>query len=88
VLAAYLGATLLVGVLVLVGILLLGGTAGPLVVLGFAVVAGALVFGWARRRLAAYEPTDEDRLLWLTATGILALAVILAAVSAVLVALS
>jgi hypothetical protein len=85
VLAAYLVAALLVGVVVLLGIVLLGGSGGPVVVLGAAAVLSWLVSTWARRRLASYELSGEDRLLLLTATGILALSVLLAAVSAVLV---
>ena len=87
VLAAYLVAALVLGAAVLAGIVGLGGAAGPLLVLVFALAAGGLVFSWARRRLKGHALTDEDRLLQNTATGVLALAVLLAAVSAVLVAL-
>ena len=86
VLARYLGGAVAIAVAVLLGIVLLGGTGGPLVVLVCGVAAGALLFAWSRRRLAAFALSDEDRLLWLTATGLLVLAVLLAAVSAVLVA--
>jgi hypothetical protein len=88
VLAGYLGGALVVGIAVLVGIVLLGGTGGPLVVLVGAAAAAALLYRWGRRRLAVFALSDEDRMLWLTATGLLVLAVLLAAVSAVLVTLS
>jgi hypothetical protein len=88
VLAGYLGAALVVGVAVLVGIVALGGNGGPLVVLAFALGCAGLAFAWARRRLAAFELAGEERLLWMTATGVLLLSVALAAVSALLVALT
>jgi hypothetical protein len=88
VLAGYLGAALVVGVAVLVGIVTLGGTGGPLLVLAFALACAGLAFAWARHRLAAFELATEDRLLWMTATGVLLLSVALAAVSALLVAVS
>lgn len=87
VLAAYLGAALVVGVAVLVGIITLGGSAGQLVVLAVALASAGLAFAWARRRLGAFELADEERLLWMTATGVLLLSVGLSAVSALLVAL-
>ena len=86
VVARYLGGAVAIAIAVLAGIVLLGGSGGPLVVLVAVAAAAALLFGWARRRLAAFTLSGEDRLLWLTATGLLVLAVLLAAVSAVLVA--
>ncbi|HSD76630.1 MAG TPA: hypothetical protein VLA98_04470 [Solirubrobacteraceae bacterium] len=87
-LAGYLAGALATGVAVLLGIVLLGGTAGPVVVLGYALAAAVAARRWAGARLAGAELTAEDRILRTTATGVLVLAVLLAAASALVAALA
>lgn len=83
IIAAYLGAAAVIGVLTLAGIATVGGTFGPPLVFVaiLALSAGALRF--FAGRLAGAELTDEDRLMRLLATGVLITAVILALISAV-----
>lgn len=81
--AAYIVAAGILGVLTLVGIGTLGGVFGPILV--FLVVL-ALAFSLQRnvaQRLEGLELSEEDRLMRLLATGVLATAVVLAFVSAV-----
>lgn len=83
VIAGYLAAAGVIGVLTLLGIATLAGTFGPIIV--FVVVLFAAV-GVQRRvaaRISAVDLTDEDRLMRLLATGVLLTAVVLAFVSAV-----
>ena len=83
VIAGYLAAAGVIGVLTLLGIATLAGTFGPIIV--FVVVLFAAV-GVQRRvasRISGTDLTDEDRLMRLLATGVLLTAVVLAFVSAV-----
>lgn len=83
VIAAYLGAAGLIGVLTLLGIATLAGTFGPilvfLVVLGVSVAVQRAV----AVRIEGVELSDDDRIMRMLATGVLITAVVLALISAV-----
>lgn len=83
VIAAYLGAAGLIGVLTLLGIATLAGTFGPilvfLVVLGVSVAVQRAVAS----RIEGVELSDDDRVMRMLATGVLITAVVLALISAV-----
>lgn len=81
--AAFIVAAGILGVLTIVGIGTIGGLFGPILV--FLVVL-TLAFTLQRNvaaRLDGMELTDEDRLMRMLATGVLATAVVLAFVNAV-----
>ena len=84
VLAGYLLASALVGVLTLLGIALLGGALGPFLVLAAVVVLAGLISREATRRLAGASLADEDRVIQTMAGGMLVISVILALSGAVL----
>lgn len=82
-LAAYIVAAGILGVLTIVGIGTVGGLFGPILV--FLVIL-TLAYSLQRnvaRRIAEMELSEEDRLMRLLATGVLATAVVLAFISAV-----
>jgi hypothetical protein len=82
-LAAYLGAALVLAIVVLAGTMALNGTAAPWIVLAI-VTAGALATqGTIGMRLAEAELTDDDRLLQTLAGGLLVLVVVFAIIAAV-----
>lgn len=87
-LAIYLGIAMVVSVVTVLGIALLGGTGGPLIVFAYVLLAAGLTQRWAVRRLAGATMTDEDRMMQTMAGGLLAISVALAAISAVVLALS
>lgn len=81
--AAFIVAAGILGVLTIVGIGTIGGLFGPILV--FLVVL-TLAFSLQRNvaaRLEGMDLTDEDRLMRMLATGVLATAVVLALVNAV-----
>lgn len=82
-LAAYVAAAMFLALLVVLGIAILGGTVGPLIVLAYAVLGAGLLHRWATRRLTGLDLSDEDRVMQTMAGGLLILAVVLAAISAV-----
>ncbi|MBJ7330848.1 MAG: hypothetical protein JHC95_13185 [Solirubrobacteraceae bacterium] len=82
--AAYLGLSALIGVLALLGIATLGGELGPAVHFLLVLSASTAAFRWATARTEGLELTEEDKLMRLLATGILAISVLLALISAVL----
>lgn len=84
VLAGYVSAAALVGLLTLAGISSLGGTYGPFIVLAAVVVSAGLVGREATRRLAGASLTDEDRVIQTMAGGLLVISVILSLSGAVL----
>ncbi|MBA2348645.1 MAG: hypothetical protein H0V81_10160 [Solirubrobacterales bacterium] len=84
VLAGYLIAAVVVGVLTLLGIALLGGSLGPFVVLAAVVVVAGLISRAATARLAGASLTDEDRVVQTMAGGMLVICVVLSLSSAVL----
>lgn len=88
VLAGYLVAAMVLGVLTLVGIALLGGALGPFVVLAVVVVAAGLIGRTATARLAGAELTDEDRVMQTMAGGMLVICVILSLFGVVLTLLT
>lgn len=83
IIGAYVGAAALLGLLTLVGIASLGGLFGPilvfLAVLGLALALQRTI----ARRIEGLELTEQDRLMRMLATGVLATAVVLALISAI-----
>lgn len=84
-LGAYLAGAVLIAILVLLGILMLQGTLGPWVVLVADALATVLLFRWAQARLADLPLSDEDRIMQTLAGGMLAIVLLFAAVSAVVI---
>lgn len=82
-LAAYIVAAGILGVLTLVGIGTLGGLFGPILVFLVVLVLALSLQRNVARRIEGLELSEEDRLMRLLATGVLATAVVLAFVSAV-----
>jgi hypothetical protein len=87
VLARYLACALAIAIATVLGIAGLGGTAGPLIVLGYVLLGAGLTFRWAQRRLAGQTMTDDDRMMQTMAGGLLLISVTLAAVSALVLTL-
>lgn len=87
-LAVYLGLAMLIAILTVLGIAMLGGTGGPLIVFAYVVVGAGLTYRWAAGRLAGATMTDEDRMMQTMAGGLLAISVLLATVSAVVLAVT
>ena len=87
-LAIYLGLAMLISVATVLGIAILGGTGGPSIVFAYALLGAGLSYRWARGRLAGVAMTDEDRMMQTMAGGLLAISVVLAAVSAIVLAVS
>ncbi len=87
VLAGYLIAAALVGVLTLTGIALLGGSFGPALVLVAVVALASVVSRTANVRLAGANLSDEDRVIQTMAGGMLVISIVLAVAGVVLSAL-
>jgi hypothetical protein len=87
-LAIYLGLAMFISVATVLGIAILGGTGGPSIVLAYALLGAGLSYRWARGRLGGLAMTDEDRMMQTMAGGLLAISVALAAISAIVVAVS
>ena len=83
VIAGYLAAAGVIGVLTLLGIATLAGTFGPIIVVVVVLFAAVGVQRRVASRISGTDLTDEDRLMRLLATGVLLTAVVLAFVSAV-----
>ncbi|MCW2998826.1 MAG: hypothetical protein JWN65_2375, partial [Solirubrobacterales bacterium] len=78
---------LAIAIATVLGIAGLGGTAGPLIVLGYVLLGAGLTFRWAQRQLAGQTMTDDDRMMQTMAGGLLLISVTLAAVSALVLTL-
>jgi hypothetical protein len=83
-LAAHLGGAVILAALVLAGTVMLAGALGPWVVLAVVTTGAWLLHRWASRRLAGVELVDDERMLYIMASGLLVLAVGFGAVAAVL----
>lgn len=83
IIGAYVGAAALLGLLTLVGIGSLGGLFGPIIVFLAVLVLSLLLVRTVAGRLEGLELTEQDRLMRMLATGVLATAVVLALISAI-----
>jgi hypothetical protein len=82
-LGAYLAGAIVIAILVLLGTVMLGGRAGPWIVLVVDAIASVALFQWSQSRLSGLALSDEDRVMQTLAGGLLAVVFLFAAVAAV-----
>jgi hypothetical protein len=82
-LGGYIAGAILIAILVLVGTVTLAGALAPWLVLVAAATAAGALYRWAQGRLAGLALSDEDRVMQTLAGGLLAVALLFAAVAAV-----
>lgn len=87
-LGAYLGAALLIAVVVLVATVALAPVWAPWLVLVADAAVSFALYRWAQGQMAGLPLSDEDRVMQTLATGLLAFVLVFAAVAAVVLTLS